>query len=120
MYAIMQYRKDNVDKPNEEREHLKTQYRMTRNLAIELRNRLVSYATVNNCYDEYCHAVAGFTYREYINALEQSLNDNLSEEKYEFLNDKRLTSPNIQSATKSLEEQFNALLLINNYYKLKG
>lgn len=117
IYTILDYRKNHVEKPNEEKKNLLIQFRSNQRLSQELKGQLQDYAAANLAYHE--HIYPGITYSEYIKALEDSLNTNLSDELYERTAKLELTTSNIQSMLKSLEAQFNALIEVQGYHKLK-
>lgn len=70
IYTILDYNKNHIEKPNEEKENLRLQFMMTRNLSIELKNGLSSYAKERNAYDEILFP--GATIADYIKLLEES------------------------------------------------
>lgn len=117
IYTIMDYRKNHVEKPNEEKEHLRLQFNITRELSIDVKNRLIEYADKFYTYDEVLFP--GVTIKQYIALLEDSQNTNLSQSLIDDTINLPLTSSIIQSMVQSLQEQYNSLLVIQGLMKAK-
>ena len=117
LYASWDSRKEHVDKPKEEKDFLIVQFMSTRSLSISVSEQLNEYARKHNAYDQFI--LPDTTIATYLKLLRQSQETNLSEETLENALKLPLTSPIIQSMTKSLENQFNGLLQIDGWVKAK-
>lgn len=118
IYTILDYRKNHVNKPREELQHLIIQFRSTQQICRDVIVELTAYAEEKNAYDEILNVV-GFSVKTYLAALESTLKTHLSDETIDKINDLSPSSDNIQSMVRSLEQQFNALLEVQSFIKLK-
>jgi len=94
-------------KPTEELDHLKVQYKSTQQLSKELQIELENYINKTNSWD--APLFPNISYGSYLTEMKESYKKNLSDDLYNKLDSLNLTKPIIQSMTKSLETQFNAL-----------
>lgn len=117
LYAISAYRKEHVEKPEEEKQFLKIQFMSTRNLSLSVTKQLEEYAARNNAYNQFI--IPQTTIATYLKLLKQSQETNLSEKLLHDTMKLPLTSLVIQSMAKSLENQFNDLLAIEGWVKSK-
>jgi|SRR5690606_12454794 len=117
LIAIISYRKDHIDKPKEELEFLKIQFRSTRSLSISVTNQLEEYCKKFDAYDELIFPE--ITLGKYITLLKQSQDSNLSKNHLDETFNLSLSTTVIASMTKSLENQFNELLKLDGWVKAK-
>jgi len=117
-YARKTFKKDHIEKPNENKLHLQASFMATRKLSQDLYNELHEFATRKNYFDE--QMWPGVTYRIYMQELLNSQNSNLSEEVLKNTLSLELPEMSIQSMSKSLDDQFNALMLVRNELKMKS
>ena len=98
-------------KPKEKFSHLKIQFRATQRLSLrvqeELRQCIDMYDTRNQ------FLMPGITYQDYLSLMEKSYDENLSDKLLEKISSLKLSENNIDSMTKSLEIQFEALSQID-------
>ena len=94
-------------KPKEELEHLKIQFKSTQKLSKELQGELENYITRTDSWD--LQMFPNISFRSYLTEMKESYKKNLSDELYNTLDSMNLTKPIIQSMTKSIETQFDAL-----------
>ena len=90
-------------KPKEKFSHLKIQFRATQRLSL----RIDMYDTRNQ------FLMPGITYQDYLSLMEKSYDENLSDKLLEKISSLKLSESNIDSMTKSLEIQFEALSQID-------
>lgn len=117
-YAKQSYKKDHIDKPNEEKLHLLAQFKSTQALSNMVYNGLYAYVASNNYFDN--DMWPGITYSTYLDQMKKSQGENLSDELYDKLLKEDFPSATMQSMCKSLETQFESLMLIHNEIKLKS
>lgn len=121
-YARKTYKKEHIDTPNENMLHLKAQFKATQQLSKDLYSELNDFAIKKNYLDEYMWP--SVTYRMYLQELEILFSTgDLSDKLYDsvFNSDlQQLPEMTIQSMSKSLQDQFNALMLIRNEVKMKA
>lgn len=111
-YARRTFKKDYEEKPNEEMQHLLVQFKATQTLSRQTYAKLHALAEEKDYFDEFIFP--NITYRRYLDEMLKSQEDNLSDKLYDQLLAVKLTSPTIQSMTKSLEVQFQNLTAIYN------
>lgn len=116
IYAISTYRKDHVEKPNEERATLKITFKTNQRLAEEIRKNLVDYAETNNAYE--LQFTQGITFRAYIDLLNKTLDRDLSDSIFEGVMKEKLNESLIRSMQQSLDEQNKNLLQVRNFFDL--
>lgn len=115
--TFLSYRNDHNKKPKELKDFMILQFRSTRTLSISVSNQLEDYCKRHNASNDFI--LPEITIKKYISLLKHSQETNLSEQ---TLNDALLlplTEPIINSMTKSLEDQFNDLLKIENWVKMR-
>lgn len=115
--AILTFKFSFFRKPKEELEHLKIQFRTTQNLSIKVQKELAIYITKNNASNEVLFG--NVTCSVYLTKMKESFEKNLSDKLFNNLDELKLTKSIILSMTKSLEEQFNALLQVQTFLELK-
>lgn len=113
--AILAFRNDHSKRPNEEHEFLIVQFRSTRSLSLSVSEKIEEYCKKNNAYEKLMFE--NVTFKQYLKLLEYSQENDLSEDLLKKTIKLPLTSPMINSMVKSLENQFNDLLKIENLIK---
>lgn len=108
--------------PKQETSHLKeillVQFKMNQKLSIDLKRDLEKYASITNSFDNLMFT--GITFRQYINELDKSQKNNLSDELY--LRVKNMNSENnhyFQSMYDSLKTQYQNLEMLHTETKIK-
>lgn len=116
IYSRNTFQKEYVDKPNEEKQNLIIQFKATQSLSKKLYVDLLAVVERNNAFEQ--EAWPSITYRQYLEELENSHKTNLSDECLDaFKSD--IPSGTIQSMTRSLEQQFDALNLMYTDVKVR-
>ena len=70
MYSQNTFKKEYVDKPNEEKQNLLIQFKATQTLSKKLYAELFAIVERNNAFEQ--EAWPGITYRKYLDELENS------------------------------------------------
>jgi|GEM_PF-5186192 hypothetical protein len=121
-YAILDYRKNYIHKKKLEQQNLEekdgsdnlelleTHYRATRNISIFVRQQLIAYAEQHNAYDKILST--GDTIKRCIDLLEKIENDELSEQRISDILAASLSSDEIRSLSKWVEEHNDALIIL--------
>lgn len=104
-------------KPINELNHLKLQFKMTQSISNETQKDIERFADKTDCWNE--QIFQGITFREYLRELKDSYQENLSDKLLNDFDNLNLSKSNIESMTKSLEEQFSALQQIQIATKMK-
>jgi hypothetical protein len=100
--------------PKEEMFGLKMQFIINQKLSIEIQGLLKSYILSNQCSDELFYQ--NLTFSKYLDFLKNNYEESLSETVYEkTLSERIYTRPVIESMSKSLENQYNNLMLVKNH-----
>ncbi|MCG6189265.1 hypothetical protein [Maribellus maritimus] len=115
--AILTFKFSFFRKPKDELEHLKIQFKATQNLSNKIQNELTIYISKNNASNEIIFG--DITCSRYLSKMKESSEKNLSDKLFDNFDELKLTKPTILSMTKSLEEQFNALLQVQTFIELK-
>jgi len=116
LIAIITFYFSYFKEPKEEIDHLKVQFRATQSLSKEVQNKIEKYATKTNSWDKLI--LPNITFEAYLKQMKEAYDENLSDELFKRLFNTKLTKPNIQSMTKSLETQFSALQQMNTQAKV--
>lgn len=117
-YARKTYKRQFHSKPHAELQHLYVQFKITQALSLRLQNELGKFIVETNCgHKEFFQ---GITYNKYLEELKDSYKTHLSDEMFQRIEQLDLTSNNILSMTKSIEDQYNALSQISTYLKLQS
>jgi hypothetical protein len=117
-YNKKTFKKDYVDKPNEEKLHLLAQFKATQTLSKQVHTDLYNYVNKHNAFDQFMWP--GITYGAYLTQMEQSQRENLSDELYKNLEGMEIPSMTILSMCQSLDNQFTNLTLIHQEVKIKS
>ena len=118
IYSNKTYKKDHIDKPQEEKLHLLAQFRATQTLSNNVYRDLYNYVEKHNAFEEFMWP--DITYNTYLESIRNSQKENLSDELYEkVLNMQDIPSMTIASMCKSLETQFDALNLMQTEINLR-
>lgn len=117
-YSRKSFKKEHIERPQENILHLKAQFKATQKLSKDLYHDLKEFATKKSYFEE--EIWPGVTYNMYLQELLNSQNGNLSDEVFDKISVGYLPEMTIQSMSKSLEEQFNALTLLHNELKIKS
>jgi len=107
--------KEEVEREEVERAFL-AQFRMTQQLANDVRDTVLDYATSNNLMDE--DIFPGITYRHYHQTLEESHKQCLSSELYEKLAAEKYSRSELQVLIDSLVPQTKALTEVKSQLML--
>lgn len=119
-YARKSYKKDHVEKPNEEKIHLLAQFKANQKLSRQTYEVLQKFTTYYNAYDKEVWPGQGITYKTYLDEIKKSHEEgNLSDVVYEQIVNSELTTVRIHSHIKSLEQQFEALNMIYQEFRIK-
>lgn len=110
--AIIGYFKPWKQKPTEEREHLKIQFDMNKALSIKIQHQLENHININNA--EQSLMLQGMTFGKYLEFVKNNHQAYLNDDLRKVIDDPKLTKPNIDSMTKSLEQQFLNLQQTHN------
>lgn len=103
--------------PKDEMLGLKMQFIINQKLSIEIQELLKSYIQLNQCSDELFYR--NLTFSKYLDFLKNNYEEHLSEAVYEkTLSERIYTRPVIESMSKSLENQYNNLMLVKNHIKI--
>ena len=116
LIAWLTYKKTFMSEHKEEREHLIIQFRATQRLSRQVQDELNAYAILHDAYGK--EIFPNVTYQAYINAMHDTYSYNLSEELLQKVSNEKLPKLILQSMTKSLESQFEALLQIQTSLKM--
>lgn len=120
IYAGKTFRKDHVDKPVEEKQHLLAQFKANQKLSRQTYEVGCKFAVYYDAFDKEVWAGQGITYKTYLEEIRKSHEEgNLSDAVYEDLKHREIPSPTIQSHVRSLEQQFEALNLIYQEFRIK-
>jgi CRISPR/Cas system CMR-associated protein Cmr5 small subunit len=103
--------------PREEMHGLKMQFIINQKLSIEIQDLLKSYIESSQCSDELFYQ--NLTFSKYLDFLKNKHVESLSETVYEkTLSERIYTRPVIENMSKSLENQYNNLMLVKNQIKI--
>jgi hypothetical protein len=105
--AIITLNKTVYSKSNEEKEQLLILIKGAQTLSIELQGKLEKLAAGKYSMDQ--DIFPGVTFGQYIRTLETTRAENLSDEKYEWVKNEKLSDAIIQSMTESVKTQMQAL-----------
>ncbi len=115
--TFLSYRNDHNRKPKELKEFMILQFKSTRTLSISVSNQLEDYCRKYNASNNFI--LPDTTIEKYISLLKHSQETNLSEKILAEVLSVHLTEPVINSMIKSLDNQFNDLLKIETWIKMK-
>ena len=104
-------------KSDDELNHLKAMFRATQLLSKSVQASVKEYANKSNSWDNLMFP--DVTFRDYLCLMEKSYEENLSENVYNKLSKIKFSSANIQSMTRSIEQQFSELQKIEAGIKVK-
>ena len=113
--AIIALKKDHYSKPKEELSHLILQFEMTKTLSEKVQQEVHTYIENNSASEQFLFP--GITFKKYLSMMKDNYNQSLTSEMSNNLKNLPLTKPNIESMTKSLETQFEALQQVQNLLK---
>lgn len=109
------YRKTYFSKPIEEKENLLALFRTAQALSLQLQSELLRYATDNDKMQSLIFE--GISFEKYISTMKASYASNLSDQLYGELTRMDLSKSNIASMTKSIENQIEALNILQSNLK---
>jgi hypothetical protein len=119
-YARKTFKKDHIDKPQEEKLHLLAQFKATQILSRQACEVVHKFIVYYNAFDKEVWPGQGITYRTYLDELRKPNEEgNLSDAAYENLKQREMPSITIQSHVKSLEQQYEALNLTYQEFRIK-
>lgn len=120
-YTRKTFKKDHVDKPNEEKSHLLAQFKANQTLSKQTYEVAHKFTVYYDAFHREVWPGQGITYQMYLNELKNSHDNggNLSDAVYEQIKHQEMSSMQIQSHVKSLEQQFEALMLIYQEFRIK-
>lgn len=114
------FKKDFEEKPNEEKAHLLAQFKATQALSRQTYEVIQKFAAYYNAYDKEVWAGQGITYAMVIEEIRKSHQEgNLSDVLYENLKQTEIPSITIHSHIRSLEQQYEALNLTYQEFRVK-
>lgn len=115
LVAFWALKKDHYSKTNEELQHLKLQFNMTKKLMENVKEQLIKHIQLNDAKDKIMFE--NLTFNKYLSLLKENYQSSFNNEMCNLLNSKELTKSNILSITKSLEAQFVNLQQVENFIK---
>lgn len=119
-YARKAFRKDHIEKPSEEKQHLLAQFKTNQTLSRQTYDVLYKFSVYYDAFDKEVWPGQGILYATILDEIKKSHEEgNLSDNQYADLKQRDISSITIQSHIKSLEQQFEALNLIYQEFRLK-
>jgi len=105
--AVITLNKTVYSKSKDEKEQLLILIKGAQKLSVELQAKLERLAMEKYSLDQVIFP--GVTFEQYIKSLESTRTENLSDEKYEWVKNEKLSDAIIKSMTESIKTQLQAL-----------
>lgn len=112
-------KKDHFSKPKDELENLEVHFRVNQTLSTDIQKDLEQHIIYRNCGDQYMRP--GVTLNMVLGEIRSNHEMCLSDEVLERNKTLKLTKPLIQSMTQSLQDQYKALIALQqeiSYHKV--
>lgn len=113
--AWITFRKTFFSKPKEELQHLKIQFNMVKTLMEEVILQIETHIRINGAKDKLMFD--NITFGKYLELTKEHYSKSFSDDMYRFLDNPKITKPNIESMIKSFENQLTNLQQINYLMK---
>lgn len=110
LIAWFTYQKTFLDKPKEEIEHLKIQFRATQNTSMKVRNDLIRLSQVYGMGSS--ELFQGITIDNYIRLMKEAYEKNLSDELLDNMLTLKPSRSLLKSMISSLEKQHSELIML--------